>query len=238
MAITSAQHPLIKHLVKLRQEASYRKETKSLVLIGDKLIQELTLPIRTLLYTTSHTPQIPAQEKIPITDSLLKKISGLVAPETLAAEIAMPPQEGLKNASWILALDGISDPGNLGTLLRTACALGWQGAWIGPKSADPYNDKALRAAKGATFHLPWQQTDSLDTLIQERPFSIYIADKEGTPLKECAPTPPLILIMGSESHGASPLLKARYPSICIPMPGPIESLNVAAAGAILMHALK
>lgn len=237
MVITSAKHPLVAHLISLRKEASYRKQVQRAVLFGDKLIRELVVPIERLFYTED-PPHISAKECIHITEPLLKKMSGLPAPETLAAEIIMPAQSDLSSSCWILALDGVADPGNLGSLLRSASALGWDGVWMLPSTCDPYNDKALRAAKGATFHIPWRQGDmgSFLAFAKTRPFSVCIADKEGPPVRPLLP--PCILIMGSEGKGASDVLKNQYTTISIPMMGSIESLNVAAAGAILLHALK
>lgn len=237
MVITSAKHPLILHASMLRADSAYRKKIGRVILFGDKLIHELKLPIERLFYT-KEIPDLRAKEYISIPDALLCKMSGLPAPETLAAEIVMPEQGDLHGCRWIVALDGISDPGNVGSLFRSAHALGWDGVWILPSSCDPYNDKALRAAKGATFHIPWRRGEIEDFIrfTEVLPFSVVIADKEGA-----SPSPissPCILILGSEAMGVSPLLKARYPAISIPMVESSESLNVAAAGAILLYILR
>ena len=84
----------------------------------------------------------------------MKKISGMQTPEGLVVEIEMPKPAPLEGLKYLLALDGVSDPGNVGALLRTALALGWQGIFILDESCDPFNDKALRSARGATFRLP------------------------------------------------------------------------------------
>ena len=127
---------------------------------------------------------LKADEKVIVPPSVMQKISGVKTPEGLIAELKMPPNISLQGKRYILAIDGISDPGNLGTLLRTALALGWEGAYIVEGSCDPYNDKALRAAKGATFRLPLYQ-GSWDTLLQ-LPLPRYVANLEGKSINEFA----------------------------------------------------
>jgi TrmH family RNA methyltransferase len=239
--ITSLQHPLVKHCVKLRKERAYREEEQSALVTGIKLIQEIraTTPIKTLI-TTEDPPPFPAEEVALVTPEILKKITALANPEPLAALVELPKQADLSGKSFLIALDGVSDPGNLGTLLRTALALGWEGAFIAPNSTDPFNEKALRAAKGATFRLPlctgtWED---LDALIADSKLSVYVADMHGKPFKSQEMRPPLLLVLGNESRGATSLAKKRYTPICIPMSGDMESLNVAIAGGILMHKMR
>ena len=242
--ISSLQHPLVKHLTKLRKEKIYRNECKSLCIIGEKILAELpsSVPIKQLLITSQvKLPKSIHSDSIyVVTEEILKKITGLAQPEPFVAEVAMPKPGHLEGKNWILCLNGISDPGNLGTLLRTALALGWEGIFLTEPCVDPFNDKALRAAKGATFQLPIQQ-GSLDELLELQKrghWYVWIADMEGTALEKASIHLPTLLILGSESHGASPRLKALFPSVTIPMSGKMQSLNVAMAGAILMFELK
>jgi TrmH family RNA methyltransferase len=136
-------------------------------------------------------------------------------------------------------LDRISDPGNLGTLLRTALALGWEGAFLTPHSADPFNDKAIRASKGACFFLPLQEGsyEELEELLKENQITAYVADLKGTSLPNLKVKHPLALILGNESLGPSAWAKQHGSAISIPMKKDVESLNVASAGAILMYEL-
>ena len=240
--ITSLQHPRVKHLVKLRQGSDYRQECNRVLLSGRKLIKELSssIRIRTLFLESGTIPSIEAEEIFFVTPEILKKVTGLENPEPIAAEIDMLNTQDLSSANFLLVLDGISDPGNLGTLLRTACALGWDGVFLTRGSTDPYNEKALRAAKGATFTLPWKcgTREELSALLQSRAMTVLAADTSGTDLHLCKISPPLALILGNESHGISPELKNSAQSIAIPLMGRMESLNVASAGAILMYDLK
>lgn len=242
--ISSLQHPLVKHLVKLRESREYRYETSRVVISGLKLIQELSSsrPFRTLILEEGFIPSFscPAVEIYSVPTAVLKKITGLVNPEPIAAELDMPLTQDLSSLNYLLILDGISDPGNLGTLLRTALALGWEGAFLTPGSTDPFNEKAVRAAKGATFKLPvksgsWQE---LTALLQEKKYTLYAADAKGKNFSECRISAPIALALGNEAHGLARELTAAAQLLAIPMSGPMESLNVASAGAILMYALR
>lgn len=238
--MTSLQHPIVKRLVKLRQDREFRHQEKSVLIAGHKLVEEIHpyASVKRLFIENHHPipPFLSPQEVIKVTHDILKKITGLQHPEPIAAEVDLPPPGDLKNKQLLLALDGVSDPGNLGTLLRTALSLGWEGVFLTPHCTDPFNEKALRAAKGATFRLPiamgsWPQ---LQTLIQDTHCHVYVADVTGEPLQEQTFTFPLILILGNESHGVNPLAK-QYTSLSIPMDHKMESLNVAIAGGIFMY---
>ncbi len=234
--ISSLQNPLIKHLVKLREDRAYRHECGSVLLSGTKMIRELSSYSFLTLLVEIDTP-IPSWAKadrvVYVTAAILKKVTGLAHPESLAAEISLPTPPSVASAPFLLILDGVSDPGNLGTLLRTAQGLGWDGVFITEGSVDPLHEKALRAAKGATFTLPWQQ-GTLNALLQERQGTLLLADARGpspTPL-----SPPLALILGNEAHGAS--IPPGATLVGIPLTPSTESLNVAVAGAILMYHIK
>jgi RNA methyltransferase, TrmH family len=234
--IESLQHPLIKHLVKLRQDRAYRYTCKRVFVEGKNLINELPHAIAIVGIEDNFPPHLKSCERVVVTPAVMQKISAVKTPEGLIAEVEMPPNQSMLEKEFILAIDGVSDPGNLGTLLRTALALGWEGAFILEGSCDPYNEKALRAAKGATFRLPLCQ-GSWDELMKI-PKPRYVADLQGESIKDYRPKKGAILVLGKESLGVSPLAKKECTPLTIPMSGAMESLNVAAAGAILMYAMK
>ncbi len=239
--ITSLQHQIVKHLVLLRKERSYRKEKNRALIAGYKLISECSSLITHLFLEigTPVPPSVRAPEIVYVTPEILKKITGLENPEPVAAEISLPELGSLEGKQRILALDGISDPGNLGTLIRSALALGWQGVFITANSTDPFNEKAVRAAKGASFRMPLQigTHEELLALIARNKMQAIVADTGGKPLSSLKVHAPLLLILGNESHGVSQEIKDRCAAIKIPM-DQMESLNVASAGAILMHTFR
>ncbi len=240
--ITSLQHPYIKHLVKLRENRDYRYHSQSVVVCGLKLIRELArqFHFRSLILEEGTNVAFASEHLYSVTSQIIKKISGLEQPEPIIAEIQMPKPQDISSANFLLILDRISDPGNLGTLLRSARGLGWDGVFLTPGSTDPFNDKALRAAKGATFTLPWKSGtfEELNALIKNKGIKLFAADAKGTDFSTVHFTPPLALALGNEAHGLNSELKKQAEWIAIPMKGQMESLNVASAGAIMMYALK
>ncbi len=242
--LTSVQNPLVKHLVKLRKNQKYRTQCQSVVIEGSKLIQEVCQkkPVKIILAVNEkHIPKgVCADESYTVSDAISKKVSGVLTPEGLIAEVAMPEQSSLQEAQYVIAFDGVADPGNLGTLLRTALALGWEGVFIVEGSCDPFNDKALRAAKGATFRLPYRvgSWDELKQLIDVNQLNAFAADIDGDDLSGLEIKERVLLVLGSEAHGLSSDTKKVCKKVTIPMSGEMESLNVSVAGGILMYTIK
>lgn len=228
--ITSLQHPLVKHWTQLRQDRAYREETQRVLVSGEKMARELPVKVLIALEPSS----IPAKEIYLVSEAILKKITGLSQPDGFVAELDLPPPQDLRGKKFLLILDQIADPGNLGTLLRTALALKWEGVIVTPGTVDLFNDKALRAAKGATFHLPYACLSLQE--ISQMPLHFYLADLEGKPLENATFKAPLALILSSEARGPNAWPKGE--KITIPMNKMVESLNVATSGAILLYAMR
>ena len=241
--ISSLQHTLVKHLVKLRKNRSYRYENKTVVIEGKKLVSEVCQKQKaryTLAVDESLVPKkVQAEESYLVSHDILRKISGVQTPEGVLAEVPIPPKSSLEGFRYLVAFDGISDPGNLGTLLRTALALGWEGAFILDNSCDPFNDKAVRAAKGATFRLPIRQGswEELRALIKNNGLQPVAADLNGKNFDAFSSKEGLLLVLGSEAQGLSEEARECCEKITIPMSGKMESLNVSVAGGILMYIL-
>jgi TrmH family RNA methyltransferase len=130
----------------------------------------------------------------------------------------------------VLALWQVSDPGNVGTLLRTADAFG-AGVSLSPECADPTGPRALRASAGAIFRVPLMGWDDLP----ER--KVALVAHGGEPLADVVLGAPLAFVLGSEREGLPGDLVTRGQKVTIPLPGGAESLNVAAAGAIALYEL-
>ncbi len=138
----------------------------------------------------------------------------------------------------VLVLDRIQDPGNLGTLLRTAEATGFAGALIVKGGADPYGPKAVRAGAGCVFRFPLLLCDSpaeaLDILAKQRK-QVWTADMEGTPCYDAELAQNVAIVIGNEGNGADALFKENSGRVTVPMAGQTESLNAGIAAAILMY---
>ena len=135
----------------------------------------------------------------------------------------------------LLLAAGVSDPGNMGTLIRTAAALGFFAVVVTPGSVEPGNAKVVRATAGAIFRIPVLagEASQLDG------FAIWAADADGTPLPDMPPPPArCALAVGNEPRGLdSAVLGRAARRVSVPICGGVESLNVAVAAGILMHAL-
>jgi TrmH family RNA methyltransferase len=242
--INSRHNLWIKHLIKLKEDKKYRSEQQLVVISGVKLVTELSVAIglKTLiLLEGAALPQGVVCERVQyVTRDLLKQITGLQHPEPMAAEVRAPCAKDVEVAPRLLVLDGVSDPGNLGTLLRTALALGWEGVFMTSGCVDLCNDKALRASKGAPFFLSFQvgSYEDLNILLKKRGGVCFVADARGKSDYCIEGKERVALILGNESHGVSECLKCHFESVAIPLDARMESLNVAIAGAILMHQMR
>jgi TrmH family RNA methyltransferase len=239
--ITSLQHSLVRRAADLRLKRKSREREMRVLIAGCKLIRDLAAcrPIE-IIFFHGPVPEVAAFEFVPVTEAVLKKITGLENPDGWAAIVHLPPAQSLQKMDAILIFDQISDPGNLGTLWRTALGLGWQGIWLTPGSVDPFNDKALRAAQGATFRLPYEYILPRQIIewSQNRKASLYTADLSGLSIDECKARTPLALVLGNEGQGPGDWTQSISHRITIPTTGSIESLNVACAGAILLYAMR
>ncbi len=127
-----------------------------------------------------------------------------------------------------VALDGVQDPGNVGTIVRLTAAFDAAGVIVLPGCADPYSPKAIRASAGAILNVPIVAMSVEELVAAGRP--IFVADAKGSTNE----LPTGILVLGNEGQGASPALRERSRVIAIETSGRVESLNVAAAAAILL----
>lgn len=228
-------------MVSLRLEKKSREKEGAVLLSGKKMISDLSRILSfEILFYLEEPPSFSAKEHIRVSLSVLKKITGLEEPDGWAAVVPLPsPEPSIEKKNFILILDRLSDPGNLGTLWRTAFGLGWEGIWLTPGTVDPFNDKALRAARGTTFQLPydWVEPEKILTWVKERKAHIYVADLKGSSPDQINKKFPIALVLSSEGGG-----RARWtdslPTITIPMEKSLESLNVACAGSILLYTLR
>ncbi len=165
-------------------------------------------------------------------------------PEVLAlARLPEPVTTGLAATGMTLILDGISDPGNMGALVRTADAVGVTAIFASQNSCDPFNAKAVRASAGSIFHIPphtWDDEAAGAAIAQMQADSVSIVVGVAHDGQNCFSyrwPARCVLILGHETRGAGPVWQAAANArVTIPMHGRAESLNVAAAGAVLMYA--
>jgi TrmH family RNA methyltransferase len=239
--IKSLSHPLVKEGMHLRKEASFKKGGNTLLITGKKQIEQLPSHIKIeTLYTTSDAIPLRAkyEKHLVVSEEILKKITGLLNPEPYAAIIRYKKKIPTK-IEKLLVCDQISDPGNLGSIIRAAHAFEFSALFILGNCVDPFNDKVLRAAKGSIFHLPLLSGnfEELLFIIRENNLLFFQADLEGKKLNELKEMSPFALAVGNEANGTSNEVKKKAQAITIPMSQNLESLNVAVAAGILMYNL-
>lgn len=233
--ITSVQNPKIKEAAKLKDGKS------PLFLVEGFHLTEMALRAGAveLLYAVK-----PYEANRPVTlvsPEVLKKLSSVMTPEGI---VAVCHKAALKPISSprVLYLDGVADPGNVGTLLRTALSFGFTDVLLGQGSVSLYNSKTIGASQGALFNLNVKENatlSDLEDLKEKQEYALLSTDlNSATSLKELTPRAKEVLILGNEARGVSPAIqKLADLRLRLEMSG-IDSLNVAVAGGILMYELR
>lgn len=248
--LTSLTNPKIK-LVRSLSRRRAREEAKQFVIEGVRLIEEAVgagVAPALVFFTMSAQGDRRARillEKIgkstrevhEVSDAVMKEIASTETPQGILAVAPFPEVAVSSQPSFVLILDSLRDPGNLGAILRSARAAGVDSVLLAPGSVDPYNDKVVRAAMGAHFQLPIRSAswDEIGGAVRNI-LRVYLADAHGSFVYSDADwSRPLALIVGGEAEGASePARKIATARVRIPMHGDAESLNAAMAATVLM----
>lgn len=240
MAITRRQESLIKSLYTKHG----RRKSGCCICEGLRCCTELFMAVPDLVQFTLITPELhqkfsPQGEVYECDSTEIAKLGatvncqGILAVVNRPAESTEPPTE-----PFILVLDQVGDPGNFGTIIRTARAAGLREVWYTSGAADPYNDKVIRSALGAQFSMKLRSFADLaeaQKVAKEYGYNVtYLTDPhEG---ENCYLTENLfqktLLVIGSEGNGVGDLAQGNR--VMIPMPGDFESLNAAQAATIFI----
>jgi TrmH family RNA methyltransferase len=244
--IQSRDNPFFKSLKRLAESGRERRKTGQTLLDGVHLVEAYEAafgPVETLVVAESAQAGgevarfIEGRETVVLADALMRDLGLVDTPSGLLALIKMPHATATVNRKKdAILIDGVQDPGNVGTLLRTAAAAGIGQALLAPGCAAAWSPKVLRAGQGAHFAL---------AIHEEADLAGFMADYEGTTAVTCldgatslfaAPLAgPIAWVFGSEGQGVrAELIEAAALRIRIPMPGAVESLNVAAAAAVCL----
>lgn len=250
--LSSVNNKLIKELVKLKHK-KYREETGLYLIEGFHLIEEALkagknfvnlLGTKEALRTAETNYQVTLDHKnvFLINSAIAHHLSSTKNSQNIfmVLKITQPKNYSFNFGKWVL-LDNISDPGNAGTIIRTADAAGFNGAILSPSSVDLYNPKTQRAMQGSQFHINIITTNLVEAinLLQNNSIPVYtsILDKTAKQLQEFKPVAQLGLVIGNEAHGVCDQIAAiSDEKLYIPIKGQAESLNAAvAAGIIIYH---
>lgn len=249
--IQSRDNAFFKSLKRLAESGRERRKTGQTLLDGVHLVEAYEAvfgSVETLLVTESalNGGEIAAfvenRETVVLADSLMRDLALVDTPSGLLAVVKMPIATVTVNReNDAILLDNVQDPGNVGTLLRTAAAAGIKQALLSPGCATAWSPKVLRAGQGAHFALAIHEDIDLAGFMAEYQGTTAVTTLDNaTSLYEARWDGPLAWVFGAEGQGVRPeLLAAARLRIRIPMPGAVESLNVAAAAAIcLFEALR
>jgi TrmH family RNA methyltransferase len=247
--ITSINNPRVKLLRRLQNHRGIREKEGVFIIEGTRLISEAIsaqAPIRMAFHTDHldengrgliHNMQRLGAEIFAVSDEIMSACSDTVAPQGILAVLSIPERPIPRDVNLALILDRITDPGNLGTILRTALATGVDAVLLTEGTVDAYNPKVVRSAMGAHFHLPIVRS-SVEELAQYMAgLQLYMADvRAQRSYLEVDWREPAGLIIGSEANGVQPAVeKIAAHRVRVPMPGKTESLNAAVTTAVILY---
>lgn len=237
--IQSLQHKLVKEAVQIRKNRRARREKNQALVVGEKMVKEISKHFLPKALFSLEPQTLKAENSYTVSKEVLKKITGVPAPDKMAALFPLP-NHSLGKKDHLLILDEIEDPGNLGTLFRTSLGLKWDGIFLTPKTTDPFSEKALRASKGSVFFQPYayMEKDALKNLLEKSSYEVFLADIHGKDPEKLVKKKKTALILSAESKGVSEEFIPISQKISLPMDSSIESYNVASAGSILLYLLR
>ncbi len=227
--ITSVQNDQVKTWAKVQQK-KYR-DAQGICLVEGEHLVDLALEHTEVVVILTLTPTTKYPQAVSVSEHVMKKITEHTMP---VAAIVKKPERKTKGERVVL-LDRVQDPGNVGTLMRSALAFGFD-RMVLYQSADPFSPKVLRATQGAIFALPIEILETPSELKTAYPKHTMIA----AVLNGQKPHPiegPYVLMLGNEGQGLSDAFLAHSHHPMTIQTSSVESLNVAVAGSILMHQL-
>ncbi|KJS23165.1 MAG: hypothetical protein VR72_03100 [Clostridiaceae bacterium BRH_c20a] len=249
--INSEHNKWIKKLKSLNKR-KYRQEYQQFIIEGTRMCKEailLNADIEVLLVSEIDFKLSNIQEVLTLFSGkillverkLLEKHLATVNPQGIAAIINMPQwdmQSSIKQGTTFFVLDGIQDPGNLGTIIRTSLGAGADAVFCLKGTVDLYNDKTLRSTMGAVFKIPVYYPEDTNILLEnllKNDIKIILADVKASTYHFQVNYPKKVaLVLGSEASGLQQIMKGDY-SVKIPLQPGAESLNAAVAGSIILY---
>ncbi len=246
--ITSLSNPLVKSVSAFNKKASLRKEEGLFVVEGRRFCEELPAGQLEKAFVTEAFLELPEGRSLAerlkaetVSQAVMEKMADTKTPQGILALARMREASPEDFGSGpLLVLEHVQDPGNVGTLFRTAEAAGAGGVILDRETADPYSPKVLRATMGAIFRLPFVISDDLPGLLRQlkaQGFSLTAAHLAGTEFYDAVSYPArTAFLIGNEGNGLSEeITSLADKKVRIPMEGRTESLNAAVAGALLLY---
>lgn len=248
--ISSVNNKTIKDLAKLNKK-KYREDTGMYIIEGFHLIEEALQSGRKFQYllgtdealnkVEEYGVDLSSKSVILINKAITRHLSSTKNSQEIfmVLKIDQPKEFPFNYGKWVL-LDNLADPGNVGTIIRTADAAGFDGVVLSPESVDLYNPKTQRAMQGSQFHIELIKQDltSVITTLKSYDIPVYASmlDKSAKELPDFEKVPQLGLVIGNEAHGVSDFIaKLSDEKLYIPIKGQAESLNAAVAAGIMIY---
>lgn len=253
--IESSTNAQIKKIKKIKKNARFRREQGLFAIEGWKMVQEavrhgLARDIYVSEEALEQWQEKPFSSNMPVqvlSSGLFQELSDTVSPQGVLALVEMPhytlDEICTGQTASLLILENIQDPGNLGTMMRTAEGAGMSGVLLGKGCVDIYNPKAIRATMGSLFRVPFLYSDELTTdieLLKTRGFTIYAAHLAGeVEYRQETYEGRTGILIGNEANGLSDEISTRADRLVkISMEGELESLNAAVCAALLMYEVR
>lgn len=241
MIYSSKQNALIKKIASLKDKKG-RREHGLYVVEGAKMVseavkyaQEIVYIVKTEAYELDFEP---SAEVVTVTESVFSMLSDEVTPQGVLAVLKMPQLPLSAPKSNAIILDGIQDPGNMGTIIRTASACGYNDIYL-LSCVDPYSPKAVRASMSGIYFANLYKCGVEDIKPVLNGIEVIVADFGGKNLFEYKPSGNFAIVIGNEGNGVSTAVKELGNRVLtIPMDSRIESLNASIACALMMYNLK
>jgi len=250
LVITSTKNSKIKALRALQNQAKERKKSASFVIEGVRLAEEAVAadwPVRSGIYTEALSARgqailnqlIQAGANLEaVSAQVMKAASDTQTPQGILLELDAQELALVEAVDFVLIADEVRDPGNLGSLLRSAAAAGVDAVLLSPGCADAFSPKVLRSGMGAHFQIAMRKLrwDEIGVFSREHRLEVLLAAAgEGRAYDQEDLSKPLAIILGGEAQGAGEEARALAGDILhIPMPGKMESLNAATAGSLFL----
>ena len=242
MIITSKNNPLIKETASLKEKKG-RRALGLFLVEGWKMAEECLksgLEIERVFVSLSYPRELPFESSLTVTvsDEVFRFLSDEKTPQGVLCRVKLPKKGLQAPTGKCLLLDGVSDPGNMGTIIRTANAAGFEEIYLTDDCTDPYSPKSVRASMSGVFftRLYFGSREEIINALKGTP--ILTADMDGENLFRFTPPSRYALAIGNEANGVSlEVREAAYKTVAIPMKSTQESLNAAVSAGIAMYLL-
>ena len=241
--LTSLKNPKVQAWRSLKDRKG-RKETGCFLVEGRKMVEEALrshFPVEAVLADEGRLAELTLSESIPVyalPEHVLAAVCDTKTPQGVAAVVRMAQRPA--KGGRLIALDGVQDPGNVGTILRSMDAAGFTGLLTDEKTADPYAPKTLRASMGSVFRIPMVRSENLPQALDRLAalgYALIAGDLRGQPFyRRPAVGERLCILIGNEGAGLSPIvLEKATLRLKLPIIGGAESLNAAVAASVMMY---